>query len=57
MNRIIAYTVGSFWYCPTCFHKGNEPGEATTEDHLMACYTYRCDQCGKLIAKRKTGQR
>ena len=52
-GQIIAYVTGSFWLCPVCCPGEDEEHRAVTGDHLMPCYMYRCDRCGKLIADRR----
>lgn len=47
-NTLIAYTVGSFWYCLSC-GKDIVDRDEVSKDHLMSCYDYRCDQCGTVI--------
>jgi hypothetical protein len=47
-DKIIAYTVGSFWYCPKD-GKDLEGSEPVTEDNLMSIYSYHCDVCNKPI--------
>lgn len=49
-NEVVAYTMGSFWFCPPCARaQGTEGLEATRRYCLMDVYTYHCDQCGKPI--------
>jgi methionyl-tRNA synthetase len=52
MTAIIAYTVGSFWYCPT---DGITLPDAqpVTEANTLPVYSYHCDSCGKLLMARK----
>ena len=50
-RKILAYTVGSYWYCPT--HGRELPNaEAVYEGNTFAVYEYRCDEpgCGIKLA-------
>lgn len=46
---VIAYRIGSYWYCPLCYPLQEEEGSPITPDHLMDCYGYACDQCHVVI--------
>jgi hypothetical protein len=52
MTTIIAYTVGSFWYCPTD-GKDLPHAQAVTEADTLPVYSYHCDSCGKLLMAQK----
>lgn len=48
-NEIVAYTVGSFWFCLE--HKPEDKGvNRALRSDLMPVYTYNCDKCGKRIS-------
>lgn len=53
-EQIIAYRFGSFWLCPKCGVESDEHTEPVPKGHLIGCYHYACDQCGNLIAKKRT---
>lgn len=48
--EVIAYTIGSFWYC-IAHGENSLDATAVYEGNTFDCYTYRCDDCGKLIAE------
>ncbi|MFD5451646.1 MULTISPECIES: hypothetical protein [Streptomyces] len=49
---IVAYTVGSIWFCTA--HGVNIPeAEPVALNNLLDCYDYWCEICGHVIKKGK----
>lgn len=49
MAKIIAYTLGSFWFCAECAGKVEQETEPVPENLTFGCYWYHCDGCGTLL--------
>ena len=47
---VIAYTVGSMWFCTAC-GPNQDNSEPVTFGNTLPIYDYNCDNCGHAIQK------